>query len=52
MDSGCTLVRERRDLKEVIFGMQIAEESVVGDTKIAAIAGRNLKCSNCEDRFL
>lgn len=28
--------------------MQVAEESMVGGTKIAVIAGRNLKYSNCE----
>lgn len=32
--------------------MQVAGESVLGDIKIGAIAGRNLKYSNCEDRGL
>lgn len=49
MGRGYTLIRENR-LKEVIFSMQVAEESVLGDTKIAAVAERNLKYSNCEDR--
>lgn len=28
--------------------MHMAEESIVGGIKIAAIPRRNLKCSNCE----
>lgn len=32
----------------MVFSVQVAEESVIGGIKIAAIAGRNLKYSDCE----
>lgn len=32
----------------MVFSVRVAEESVIGGIKIAAIAGRNLKYSDCE----